>query len=365
MQLQAETAPILLGEDLDVEEPAIPVRATARPRAWRIMVVTLGLLAATAMLALGTGTSPTSLLGTGTSPAGLARMAARPQLTLLDEEKEDPCNSMPLLRIMRIKSNNLGGMGPDTDQPEGIVYGAESHHAGLNGSEVEIHLNAVSESYFAHSEEEGANISADYQPEWPKVNGITGHFGTVNVHPGTNVTIRLRGYDPVAGQVIALPKWALTFFDLDTGKHGTHSVEFLKINNFKSYFLSNETELEVRKEMDGSTKFTGTVEGNGDDNPENPLELTMLQKNRAVSFVFEDTNEVVFELGSSPGEAARVFQFVVRPVLRCAHTKLPNGTLIAADSDESPIKLVRSGCETARPAMLLLGLGMLLAQHLL
>uniref|UniRef100_A0A7S1RX34 Uncharacterized protein n=1 Tax=Alexandrium catenella TaxID=2925 RepID=A0A7S1RX34_ALECA len=348
---------MLPNEDFDseVDDPVrAPVARSSVPL--RSAVASVALLGATAVLALvsaATGkTAIPGLFAEAPSESRLARMASDPHLVVLDEAAEDPCKSLPFLRIMSIKSNNLGGKGPDTDQPEGLVYVAQPFNSGLDSS-VEIHLHAVNEFYFAHSEEEGTNLTADYHPEWPKVNGITGHFATINVHPGTNVTCTLHGYDPVAKENVKLPKWAMTFFDLDTGKDGDKSVEYLRINNFKNYFVTNTTELEVRHEGEGAMKFTGTVEGTGDDNPDEPLKLTAVQKNRAVSFEFEGTDEVKFQLGASPGDTARVFQFVVRPVLRCAYTKLENGTLLAHDSPSSPIEIVKGGSEHSKPVVAL------------
>jgi len=321
---------------------------------WRAAAVAAALLAATVVLSVSVGRGP--------SPATLAHVAASPSLTVLDEMPEDPCSFLPFLRITGVKSNNLGRKGPDTAAEEGIIYTAEAHHTGLNATDVEIHMHAVSESYFGHSEEEETTVSAHYTPEWPKVNGVTGRFGTINVHPGTNVTIKIHGFDHAANASVSFPRWAITFFDLDTGKGGNHSVEFVKMNHFKDYYVTNETELEITPEPDGSTKFTATVEGTGDDNPTNPVELTVQQKNRAVSFEIEDADEVVLEVGATDGSAARVFQFVVKPILRCAYTKLADGTLLAANDTDSPVVPVRGGGAHVRPgAALALGLLVLAA----
>jgi len=339
-------AELLSDESVRVEEPA------RRHGAWRAAAVASALLVATAVLSVGFGHSP----------ATLGHVAARPSLMVLDEMPEDPCSFMPYLRINGIKSNNLGGKGPDTSAEEGIIYAAKAHHIGLNETDVEIHMHAVSEYYFGHSEAEGTAIPAQYTPQWPKVNGVKGHFGTINIHPGTNVTIQIRGFDPAENANVSFPKWAITFFDLDTGKGGNRSVEFVRINNFKAYYVTNETELKVTPEPDGGTKFSATVEGTGDDNPDNPLELTVQQKNRAVSFEFEGADEVIAEVGATEGSTARVFQFVVRPILRCAYTKLADGTLLAANDTNSPVVPVRGGGAHARPgAALALGLLMLAA----
>mmetsp|Transcript_67949 Transcript_67949/g.180835 ORF Transcript_67949/g.180835 Transcript_67949/m.180835 type:complete len:358 (-) Transcript_67949:51-1124(-) len=347
-----------LDEHFDSEERAAPAVPAARPVAWRLAVVTAAAVLATVVFAVGGGSVPSPLL----------RSAARPALVGLSELEDDPCDAMPFLRVMGIKSNNLGGKGPDTGVPEGIFYEAKAFHSGLNNSnDLQIRMNVVSENYFSHAaESEGANLTAPtFHPEWPKVNGVTGHFATINVHPGTNVTVRIHAYDATEKKNISLPNFAVTFFDLDTGENGTNSVEFLKINNFKACFTTNTTELEVRKEEDGVTEFTATVEGTGDDNPENPLQLTELQKNRAVTCDFHDQTEAIFQIGASDGDAARVFQFVMRPIMHCAYTKLADGTLLAADDPMSPFSLVQhAGGEHARGSLaLVLGLALVSMQR--
>uniref|UniRef100_A0A7S1Q7N0 Uncharacterized protein n=1 Tax=Alexandrium catenella TaxID=2925 RepID=A0A7S1Q7N0_ALECA len=354
--MEAQAEPIL-SEDFDSEGRAPPAASEARPVAWRVSKVTAVLLLATVVVVA-------ALTARGT-PSRSVRTAAGPQLIGLDETDDDPCGKMPFLQIMSVKGNNLGRKGPETEKEEGIVYEVRPYNTGANSSHaLELHLHAVTEGFFTHSEAEGAKIQSGYSPEWAKVNGITGEFGTINIKPGTNVTLQLHAYDATEKKDISLPRFALTFFDLDAGQGGTKSVEFLRINNFAKYIVTNETQLDIRPEA-GATKFEATAEGTGDDNPEIPYELTPLQKNKVVSLEFKDQNEVIFELGASPGDAARVFQFVVRPIMRCAYTKLADGTLLAPDDPMSPIALVeRAGGEHARASLaLVLALALASAQR--
>eukprot|EP00413_Alexandrium_margalefii_P007498 CAMPEP_0204534274 /NCGR_PEP_ID=MMETSP0661-20131031/12834_1 /ASSEMBLY_ACC=CAM_ASM_000606 /TAXON_ID=109239 /ORGANISM="Alexandrium margalefi, Strain AMGDE01CS-322" /LENGTH=381 /DNA_ID=CAMNT_0051540719 /DNA_START=57 /DNA_END=1202 /DNA_ORIENTATION=+ len=364
MQFEDQEQPIL--GNVSEEEIAAAPAPTRRPRAWRIAAAAAGSVAAAALLVLGARTPGLDLM----------HVAARPQLEGLTEAQDaDPCGKLPFFKITGIKSSNLGKKGPDTDQPEGLIYTADVYHAGLQGSmaanstgsagstttasttpyvpsTMEIHLNAMSEEYLGHAKDEGANTSSSYlhsgyKPQWPKDNGLKGHFAAVNVRPGTNVTLRVRGFDPATNKTFALPKFAITFFDLDAGYDGNHSVEFVKVGGYEYYYLSNETELKITP-GDAST-FTATVEGSGDDNPTDPLVLAPQQKNRAVTFYFKHTKEVIFTMGASMGKTARVFPFVLRPIMRCASTKLADGTVVAADSPRSPVKAVRGGSEHAQP----------------
>mmetsp|Transcript_45865 Transcript_45865/g.105919 ORF Transcript_45865/g.105919 Transcript_45865/m.105919 type:complete len:339 (-) Transcript_45865:177-1193(-) len=218
--------------------------------------------------------------------------------------------------------------------------------------DVEVHLHVVSGSEFTHSEEEGLELPATYEPAWPSENGMHGNFAVVNVKPGTNVTLQVHGYDPATSENIRLPKAALTFFDLDAGKGGNRSIEYIKMEHYKAYFLTNATEIQVSHE-EGSTTFRASKEGSGDDNPDDPLALTVLQKNRAVSFEFENEEGAIFQLGASLGETARVFSFVMRPALRCASTVLEDGTVLPANATDAPVTIVRGAGERARPLLLL------------
>lgn len=352
---------MLANEDFDSESDTAVLLPRERPylTTQRGLGLTVALLGATVVLAI--------VGSTGNVPPvpPLYELPSNAQFSTLNE---DPCSEMPFMRIIGIKSNNLGNQGPDEDVPEGLIYQAEAHNSGIEGN-VEIHLHAVSESYFAQSTPEADQnltnftAAANYQAEWAAQNGIKGHFATINVRPGTNLTAVLRGFDPATKKHIHFPKFALSFFDLDTGKGGQSSVEFLKIKGFRDVFLSNSTEIEVHKEADGSTRFIGTREGDGNDNPEDPLQLTVEQKNRAVSFVFEDAKEVVFEVGASAGTTARVFQFVVRPILKCAYTVV-NNTLLSADDPSSPVKPHRGDAPQYRPASLLtFAIGLLATRH--
>merc|ERR1712083_552891 len=105
-------------------------------------------------------------------------------------------------------------------------------------------------------------------------------------------------------------------------KNGTlHSKEHVTVCNYKEYYLTNSTEIETTKDDDCAT-FTASKSGNGTDNPDDPLALTKLQKNRAVTLMFEDTSAFNVEIGATAGELGRVFSFVLRPSLLCAGTKM-------------------------------------------
>lgn len=265
----------------------------------------------------------------------------------------DVCEHLPFLRLMKKVSSNLGGDGPDKDAEEGIIYKAKAFHMGLATDDLEVHLHATNE-YHGHHKKEGDKVEdfdPEYKPAWPKENGIDGHFASVNIKPGSNVTLRVHAYDATKKKDLQMEKFAMTFFDLDTGINNTHSIEYVHLSGFDNYFTTNETEVNVSQLEDGSYVFKATKEGNGDDNPKDPLLLTPLQKNRVVSFIWSDVEEVKFEIGATKGKTARVFDFALRPALRCAWTKMPDKNMIAADSPDSPLTILKGSANGAAPGL--------------
>merc|ERR1712039_79150 len=138
-----------------------------------------------------------------------------------------------------------------------------------------------------------------------------------------------------------------------------HSVEHVEICDYHAYYLTDETEVSTKK--DNATNcmvYTATKAGNGSDNPTDPLALTPLQKNRAVTVRFEDKSSFDFEIGASKGSHGRVFSFVLRPSLLCAKTKMPDGALMPAKGKQAPVEPVEhkhdSGAYHQLPSVLMI-----------
>jgi len=266
----------------------------------------------------------------------------------------DECDHLRFLQIESLKSSNLGGQGPDKDQPEGLVYAAKACQAGLCAlDDVEVHVHAMSGWEFMYSEREGTELSRDAE-SGPRSGGSA--LGRVNVKPGTSATLQIHGHDPATNEEVLLPKVALTFFDLDAGEDGRSGVEYVKVERYKAYLLTNETEVQVSQD---STTFSASREGDSEDDPEDSLQLTVPQKNRMVSFEFEDQREITVQLGASPGSAPRAFAFELGPALRCASTLLEDGTVMPANSTDPPVKIIRAGEHTQPAALAVLALALL------
>jgi len=299
-------------------------------------------------------------------------------LVVLDEENsssdgvaadfpEDPCADLPYVRLDEVECSNLAKSAADPAAcPEGIVYRASAS----NSSKLSVHIHSLRNL----TAPETAGDYRHYRPAWTSgefANGIHGDlFGSINLKAGSNVSVVLKAVDADdASRAIDLPVSAITFFDMDTGKDNVHAVEYVRVPSpIESYIVTNETEIRVSD--DGQfTTFTATREGGGADNPTDPLRLTVLQKNRAVTITFKNSSEIRFEIGASEGtwNSARMFNFVLRPAMACAYTMLcPNGENMCSpdeaeqltfDDPKNPIEIVRSGAhrpdKVARLALLL------------
>jgi len=115
-----------------------------------------------------------------------------------------------------------------------------------------------------------------------------------------------------------------TFFDLDMAPNG-ETIEYVKAWGFHTATLTEHSELTRTNTSDGSMTFTASKEGNGDDGPEDPLMLTIQQKNRALTLEWANFTEFDLEFGCSDGWHTRYFTFVARPSLWCAQTSTPFG----------------------------------------
>merc|ERR1712232_190841 len=151
---------------------------------------------------------------------------------------------------------------------------------------LEIHVHSVLS--FENASGDG-DYDHNYRPAFTSgiyVNGIQGKFAIINMKQGSTLKVRAHAYDADKNQSIHLPHAALSFFDLDTGAENVKSVEHVSIGRgYSAYWLSNETEVNVTHK-DGLTVFTATKEGNGKDNPSDPVQLTELQKDRAITIEY-------------------------------------------------------------------------------
>jgi len=195
------------------------------------------------------------------------------------------------------------------------------------------------------------NAITDYAPtHFGTGNGIMGKFGSFTLLSGHNVTLSFKAFPAGTSQnmiadtnfvpkLLTLPKVDLSIFDLDTHT-AQHSVEFIKVANFKRVFVSKKTELD--RSIDGSAVvFKATTVGGGHDNPLDPTRLNDKQMNRAVTVEYEGFSEADVTFGSIGGRDSsaingmgRRFDFIGRPSILCAE---------GASDDNKPVTIKQDG----------------------
>lgn len=218
---------------------------------------------------------------------------------------ESTCDQYPYLPMPTVKHRNLGNQGPDNGA-EGMVFEGLSMDAlGENVKQVDLHLN--SPNFVAHN---------------PSGNGMgykCKECMAINIPAGTNSSVKFMVTERGGTSPISIDKMDLTFFDLD-GQAVDHSLEYIEVQGASKVEYYHGTTLSI---TNGKTKFQATQPGNGNDNPTSAVQLTEIQAQRSVTFIFEPFTEATLTFGTTatpdgkPG-VHRQFEFVGRPSLSCA-----------------------------------------------
>jgi len=236
-------------------------------------------------------------------------------MDVLGQNDGNRCDDLDGLYIERVTHNNLGGHGPEQGGEQSLVLAANHSENGTTVQEVAYKITALSQ----------------YTPGWTHMNGlshgIVGKYGQVTIRAGTSVTLKIQSVDLRTQEVMHQPSAVFTFFDLDEGTNHSSS-EYIEVRGpgqpggFTSVETSADTEVKNTTSEDGTVTFRATTLGTFDDNPVDPLLLTDQQRNRAVTFRFEDVDEITVVIGAAPSPADpmnwRCFSFVGHPVLKCA-----------------------------------------------
>jgi len=227
----------------------------------------------------------------------------------------DRCDDLDGLYIERVIHNNLGGQGPDHGGEESLILAANHSENGTTVQEVAYKITAMSK----------------YTAGWTHMNGLShglvGKYGQVTLRAGTSVTLKIQSVDLRTQQVIHQPSAVFTFFDLDEGTNHSSS-EYITVRGpgqpggFTSVETTATTEVRNTTSPDGTVTYRATTLGTFDDNPVDPLLLTEQQRNRAVTFRFQNVDEITVVIGAAPSPRDpmnwRCFSFVGHPVLKCA-----------------------------------------------
>jgi hypothetical protein len=179
-------------------------------------------------------------------------------------------------------SSNLNNKGPDNAEKEGIRIASLGSH---EGKKFDLLVNCYTGNYEAPS-------------EFYQYNNVFGYFGYIIVGMNTQMDLRFRIVESGTNTSLVLPKWYMTFFDLDKSvdtddPSAASGTEKMAVKGFSKYLTgdtSNKSQLIITKDdPPGFTSFQATTWGNTDDNPSNPMNLNDDHKQKAVTFEFKDT----------------------------------------------------------------------------
>merc|ERR1719272_2340375 len=191
--------------------------------------------------------------------------------------------------------NNLGGRGPKPDKEKALRFGKI---AKLKDDWLDLVVTA----------------RGTYAPVGTNRNGVQGEYGNIAMQSGTIVDFDFELVTAETSTPANLKSFYFSIYDLDMGKGQV--AEELTVGGFEKYFVSEDTELSISKESD-RTRFTATTEGVEMDNPTDPLKLTPVQANRAVTFLFKDASKfsMTFSVGSAKFSHTRFFLFAGRSLV--------------------------------------------------
>jgi len=190
-----------------------------------------------------------------------------------------------------VKHNNLGGLGPDKDEPKEIRYGSIGKN---NGKSIDMIVST----------------SGEYRTPMPKLNGIRGKFALLALSNGTKTPLKIRFVDSDTDKPATLLKFYLSFLDIDHSTNKEHKQkEKVYAKGFREYFRSKKTAIKRKGEGKGWTSFTAMKSGDSKDNPSDPLKLDTEQKRRVVSFMYLSKSEidVIFEVAEGKGRGREFF----------------------------------------------------------
>jgi len=146
-------------------------------------------------------------------------------------------------------------------------------------------------------------------------NGVYDAVGVLYMDSPSKMSLTFRFVETGTDIPFTLPRFELTFLDIDTGSPAcivggvgksdeqcnalgepitgdqTQSEEILSVSGASKIYLGPTSELQQSAGAAGEDVFTATVYGNGDDNPWYPENMNELQQNRAVTVMFENTAE--------------------------------------------------------------------------
>ena len=180
------------------------------------------------------------------------------------------CTEIDLKRAT-VRYSNLGGRGPDFNNPPALRLGGVAKTD--DGRILDILITIRPESGYTPTNADFNKINAD-------------GFGIINVKAGTSVALTFTFVD-AWDEEVELPCVTLSFYDFD---NGAFSSEVLQVGGFDTYTLGESSELAISSDGRGETRFTSTTRGLVV--PTSPTALTEQQLQRTVALQFSGVSKI-------------------------------------------------------------------------
>lgn len=189
----------------------------------------------------------------------------------------------PLNFANGMKGNNLNGLGPGS--------GAKSMRFREILPGVDLQVKATD----------------SYRPANTKKNGRYKKWGgSVNLLSGTNTDFSFSFLNSTGRNKVKVDSFMFTVFDLDQSKACVSRTK-VEASGYSGYYLADDTELLIKttppqENRPAKTVFESTSFGNARDNPKDPLNMTVSQARRAVTFVYQNVKTFYMGFGLTGGE---------------------------------------------------------------
>ena len=200
-------------------------------------------------------------------------------------------------RDATITHNNLGGVGPDSGNPETIYYSNVGTTS--TGGRIDLQISVAPGAYY---DVWNANVNLIIGP-MAQVNLLKHQRSDAPPATTTLVFSLLNGTD---GSALTLADFDFSIFDLDTEEgepvggisYEEEGVECIVAQGFHSLTRpSNASEVILEELADGAVRACGSEFGLGNDNPYDPEDLTPLQAARTVDINYRNVH--TFTIGFS------------------------------------------------------------------
>jgi len=189
-------------------------------------------------------------------------------------------------------------------------------------------------------------------------NKKNGYYGMINVHSQDGEgTFDFCFENSENQERMTLDAFFFSFYDMD-GTNNSEGFESISLENdaFTDFYVTNSTEL-IKSENDGLVTFTASTKGVGEDNPDDPNNLTEQQQNRGVVLQIENTDcfRVKMSVACPPDSCngGRNFLFAGKAdqiVPTCAPTVSPTVSPTTASPTVSPTVSPTTASPTVSPS---------------